>query len=92
MNGKIETTTEYVATEDQEETLKNWRHLHAHGDQTARYIRLNQATRSVARLFITLCPDSKDLDAAIERLEEARHWACRAISKNEVCEDGQENR
>ena len=79
----IETTTEYEPTKEQEELLRTWRHLHAHGDQTARYIRLNQATRSMARLFITLCPDSKDLTTALERLEEARHWSTRAISKNE---------
>lgn len=80
----IETKTEYMPSKEQEEILKKWRHLHAHGDQTARYIRLNQATRSVARLFIALCPDSKHLGVALDRLEEARHWATQAISKNEV--------
>lgn len=79
----IETTTEYVPSKEQEEMLRRWRHLHAHGDQTARYIRLNQATRSIARLFITLCPDSTALTVALERLEESRHWATQAISKNE---------
>lgn len=83
----IETKTEYQPTKEQEELLRKWRHLHAHGDQTARYIRLNQATRSVARLFIALCPDSAHLLTALERLEEARHWSCQAISKNEVDPD-----
>lgn len=84
----IETTTEYLPTKDQVELLKKWRHLHAHGDQTARYIRLNQATRSVARLFIALCPDSPHLTTALERLEESRHWATQAISKTEENKDG----
>lgn len=84
----IETTTEYKATKEQEELLRKWRHLHAHGDQTARYIRLNQATRSVARLFIALCPDSIALTVALERLEESRHWATQAISKNEENKSG----
>ena len=80
----IETKTEYKFSEDQENMLKNWRHLHSHGDQTARYIRLNQATRSLARLLMTLCPDSRSLTVALERLEESRHWATQAISKNEI--------
>ena len=81
---QIETKTEYTPSKEQLELLQKWRHFHAHGDQTARYIRINQATRSVARLFIALCPDSKQLSIALERLEEARHWATQAISKNEI--------
>ena len=84
----IETSTEYSPSDDQKELLERWRHLHAHGDQTARYIRLNQATRSVARLFVALCPDSRQLTIALEKLEEARHWSTQAISKNEVNQGG----
>ena len=84
----IETTTEYQPSKEQDELLRKWRHLHAHGDQTARYIRLNQASRSLARLFMALCPESRGLTVALERLEESRHWACQAISKNEENQDG----
>jgi len=79
--------TEYVITRDQHEVIKKWRHLHAHGDQTDRYIKLNQATRAIAKLFMGLCPDSRDLTIALDHLEDARHWATRAISKNELDND-----
>jgi hypothetical protein len=79
--------TEYILTEKQLLILRQWRHLHAHSDQTNRYIRINQITRTLAKVFMQLCPDSRDLDRALDNLEDARHWATRSISKNELPDD-----
>jgi hypothetical protein len=39
---------------------------------------------SLARLFNTMCPDSRELATAITRLEEAAFWANAAIARNGV--------
>ena len=74
---------EYELTEADWEILKRWRHFKPHGDQSRRYIRINQETKNIAKILMHNCPPSKERSIALRKLEEARLWANQSIMKNE---------
>lgn len=74
---------EYELSEADWEILKRWRHFKPHGDQSRRYIRINQETKNIAKIMMHNCPPSKERSIALRKLEEARLWANQSIMKNE---------
>lgn len=51
--------------------------------QPERYVRLRDNAGSLAHLFVTNCPESRELSLALTKLEEAVMWANAAIARNE---------
>ena len=78
-----EITTKYDLTEDDIDRLRKWRHFRAHSDQSKRFIQINKQTKRLAQVLMEFCPRSRELDLAIDKLEEARLHANMAIMKNE---------
>ncbi len=54
-----------------------------HGDQTERYQQIRAAGRTLAKLLIACCPDSRERALALTKLEEAVMWANASIARNE---------
>jgi len=77
---------EYPLSDEDWETLRRWRHFKPQGDQSRRYIRINQETKNVAKIVMHNCPPSEERSEALKKLEEARLWANQAIMKNEEAE------
>lgn len=75
--------TQYKPDEQEIELLERWRHFRPHSDQNRRYIKLNQESKSLARVIIYNCPKSREKSVALTKLEEVRLWANNAIMKNE---------
>jgi hypothetical protein len=78
---------EYKLTDEDWETLHKWRHFKPHGDQSRRYIRINQETKGLAKIVMYNCPPSRERVIALNKLEEVRLWANQAIMKNEKAAD-----
>lgn len=74
---------EYKITEEDWQILQKWRHFKPHGDQSRRYIRINQETKNLAKIVMFNCPPSSERLEALKKLEEVRLWANQAIMKNE---------
>lgn len=53
------------------------------GDQIERYKDIQAAAREMARLYETVCPESRERSLAMTRLEESVMWANAAIARNE---------
>ena len=51
--------------------------------QAERYTQLLGSMHGVASSIMQHCPDSKEMDLALIKLEEAKMWACAAINNNE---------
>jgi hypothetical protein len=83
MNPQDEIETSYPLTEEDQELLRRWRHFRAFGDQSKRFIKINQMTKKLAQSLMEICPRSKELSLALTKLEETRLHANMAIMKNE---------
>jgi hypothetical protein len=57
-----------------------------HGDQPTRYVLIRDSAKSLAELFVTNAPPSRELSLALTKLEEAVMWANAAIARNEKAE------
>ena len=79
--------TQYTPDDEEMALLERWRHFRPHGDQNRRYIKINQESKSLARVIIYNCPRSREKSAALARLEEVRLWANNAIMKHEKEEE-----
>jgi hypothetical protein len=53
------------------------------GNQPEKYVEIRQTCKDLAYLLVQLCPDSRELDAALMHLEMAGFWANAAIARNE---------
>ncbi len=53
------------------------------GDQQDRYVALRAQAKITADLIIRSCPDSRERDEALKKLEESIMWANSAIARNE---------
>lgn len=53
------------------------------GDQPQRYEDIRRNAYSLAGLFVSSCPESRELSLALTKLEEAIFWANAAIARNE---------
>lgn len=83
-----EITTKYELSEEDTQLLDRWRHYKPHGDQSRRFIKINQSTRKLAAIILENCPRSRELSLALTHLENVRLWSNNAIMKNEVGPDG----
>ena len=63
--------------------LNNFTYHPPFGDQPQRYIKLRDAAKTVAELFLELCPSSRERSLAMTNLEQAVFWANAAIARNE---------
>jgi hypothetical protein len=52
-------------------------------DQEERYQEIRTAAHSLAALLVYECPQSRELDLALIRLEESMFWANSAIARRE---------
>lgn len=66
-----------------EQNLKAFRYHAPHEGQPERYTRLRDNASSLAHMFVTNCPESRELSCALTKLEEAVMWANAAIARNE---------
>lgn len=66
-----------------EELARRFTYHAPKGDQPERYEKLRQSTKALAERFVASCPDSRELELAIEYLETAVFWANAAIARNE---------
>jgi len=53
------------------------------GDQQIRYEDLRFDAKKLAKEFVKYCPESRELDLALTKLEEAIMWANAAIARRE---------
>ncbi len=53
------------------------------GDQSKRYQILRDKAKDLARLYDSLCPDSREKSLAFTNLKQAEMWAHAAIAINE---------
>jgi len=51
------------------------------GDQPKKYAHLRMLTRHLAREFVAVCPQSHELDIALDKLNEAVMWANASIAR-----------
>jgi hypothetical protein len=58
-------------------------HHRPHGNQVQRYTGIRDAAYDLARLLAVACPDSPELEQAMNRLDEVVMWANAAIARNE---------
>jgi len=84
MSDQPDITTYYPLNDEDEARIKTWRHFKSHGDQSRRFIKINQSTKRLAIQLMEICPRSKELTQAIDALENCRLQANMAIMKNEV--------
>jgi hypothetical protein len=78
-----EIVTVYQLSQEDHDLLRRWRHFRAFGDQSKRFIKINQHTKKLAQNLMEMCPRSPELRAALQHLEECRLHANMAIMKNE---------
>ncbi len=55
----------------------------AGSDQPARYEAIRGSAKNLAVFLAELCPESRELNTALKKLEEAQSWAIAAICRNE---------
>jgi hypothetical protein len=68
-----------------EDKISNWFTYHPPADnQTDRYVQLREAGRMMALTLLDLCPESRELTTAINKLREAVMWANASIACNEA--------
>jgi hypothetical protein len=53
------------------------------GNQSERYVKIRIMGKEMALLIDLLCPDSREKDIAIMKIEESVFWANAAIARNE---------
>jgi hypothetical protein len=52
------------------------------GNQPVRYESLRSATKALAYLILSTCPESREKSLALTKLEEAVFWANASIARN----------
>ena len=74
----------YTATTEQlDQNAKAFTYHEPKDGQAERYVRVRDTAGSLAHLFVTNCPRSRELSVALTKLEEAVMWANAAIARNE---------
>lgn len=68
---------------DVQELDKRFTYHAPKGDQPQRYEDLRGLAKALAGVLVARCPDSRELELAIEHLETAVFWANAAIARNE---------
>jgi len=68
---------------DETESEKRFSYHAPKGDRLNRYKRLRAEGKEMAEFIVRLCPDSRERELAIMKLEEAVMWANAAIARNE---------
>jgi hypothetical protein len=80
----IEGDRSYGISYDEENDLKNRFTYHApNSTQPARYERIRNKAKDLAKWMMSGCPRSRELSLALTKLEEAVMWANAAIARNE---------
>lgn len=75
---------EYIpSTADLERIDNNFTYRSPKDDQTVRYALLRDTGKALAKMFLKLCPPSRELALALTKIEEAIMWANAAIARNE---------
>lgn len=72
-------------TEWQQKAIKRAFSHHApkNAGQIERYERIRSSCLNLAAWLCESCPDSRELNTALSRLEEVQSWAIAAIARNE---------
>ena len=52
-------------------------------EQAMKYTQIREAVKAAAEAVLGLCPDSRERDTALQRLEEGVMWANAAVARNE---------